>query len=66
MNVSGENAKSYDAVRLDSFAIVNRGELVSADDLTGIVIYKDTSDSTKTITLGEHAIRILPKGHYGR
>ena len=66
MNVSGEAAKEYDAVRLDNFERANRGELVSADDITGIVIYKDATGEAKSITLGEHAIRILPKGPYGR
>ncbi|TAK81878.1 MAG: hypothetical protein EPO09_21750 [Aquabacterium sp.] len=65
MNVSGEEAKLYDAVRLDNFERANRGELISADDVSGIVIYKDAAGEAKTVTLGEHAIRILPKGRYG-
>lgn len=62
MNVSGDDAKNYRAVRLDSFENANKGELVEADDLTGKVVYRDTPDSTKTIVLGDHAIKILPRG----
>lgn len=64
MKVEGDEAKLYRAVRLDSFKDANQGELVSADDLTGVVIYKDTPETTKTIVLGEHAIRILPNAHH--
>jgi hypothetical protein len=62
LRVSGEDAKLYDAVSLSSFANVNRGELVSADDSTGEVVYKDTPESTKAVTLGDHAIRIVKRG----
>lgn len=61
MKVDGEEAKHFRAVRLDSFLNANKGELVSADDVSGIVVYKDTPETTKTLELGEHAIRILPK-----
>ncbi len=60
MNVSGEDAAGFNAVRLDDFSNANKGPLVSADDVTGIVVYRDTPESTKTLTLGDHAIRILP------
>ncbi len=62
MRVNGEEAKDYDAIRLDSFETANRGELVSADDITGEVIYKDTPESTKTLTLGPNAICIRRSG----
>lgn len=62
MQVQGEEAARFNAVRLDDFTNVNRGELVEADDVTGRVVYRDTPESTKTVTLGERAIRILPRG----
>lgn len=62
MIVSGEEAKRFDAVSLSSFESVNRGELVSADDTTGVVQYRDTPESIKTVTLGDHAIRIVRRG----
>lgn len=62
MIVSGEEAARFNAVRLDNFENANRGELVEADDVTGKVVYRDTPESTKTVTLGERAIRILPRG----
>lgn len=61
MTVSGDDAKLYDAVSLSSMLSVNRGELVSADDQTGVVVWRDTPDSTKTVTLGDHAIRVVKK-----
>lgn len=61
MNISGEEAKNYHAVRLDDFRDAHAGELVSADDQTGVVVYRDTPETTKTLTLGERAIRILRK-----
>jgi hypothetical protein len=60
MKVSGEEAKSYDAVRLDTYMSVNgRGYLIEADEITGNVIYKDTPDTQKTIVLGMNAIKIV-------
>jgi len=61
MQVGGEDAKRYRVVRLDSFAEANRGELISADDATGIVVYRDATGEEKTVTLGQHAIRIVPR-----
>jgi len=61
MKIEGDDAKHYRAVRLDSFLNANLGELVSADDVTGQVIYRDTPETTKTLELGDHAIKILPK-----
>jgi hypothetical protein len=62
MTVSDDDAKLYDAISLSDFSSVNRGELVSADDATGVVVYRDTPESTKTVTLGLHAIRIVRRG----
>lgn len=63
MKVSGEEAKGFDAVRLDSFAAVNgKGDLIDADELTGTVIYQDTPDTQKTVVLGMGAIKIMPRG----
>ena len=61
MKIEGDEAKFYRAVRLDTFENANKGELVGADEATGWVVYKDTPESTKTLMLGDHAIRILPK-----
>ncbi len=60
MQVSGEEANRWIAVRLDSFAQVNQGELVSADDQTGAVSWKDKTGEIKNISLGLHAIRLVP------
>lgn len=59
--VSGEEAARFNAVRLDSFACVNDGVLVEADDQSGMVKWKDKAGEIKTATLGEHAIRIIPR-----
>ena len=61
MIVSGTEAARFNAVRLDDFTNVNRGPLVEADDVTGKVVYRDTPESTKTVTLGDHSIRIIPR-----
>ncbi len=59
MKVEGEGAMGYKAVRIDSFADVNQGELISADDVIGQVIWKDKVGEKKEITLGPHSIRII-------
>jgi hypothetical protein len=61
MIVSGEAAKNFRVVRLDSMEDAFKGELVSADDVTGEVIYHDTPETTKTLSLGSGAIVILSK-----
>ncbi len=61
MEVSGDDAKSWNAVRLDSFAVINDGMLVSADCATGAVKWKDKTDQERTLTLGDHAIRLVRK-----
>ena len=61
MIVSGEEAKLYDAVRLDSFVTVNQGVLVKADDQTGEVAWTDKAGETKVVMLGDHRIRLVRK-----
>jgi hypothetical protein len=61
MNVSGEMASAYDAISLSDFETVNKGKLVSADDETGAVSWQDKTGKTKSVTLGQRAIRILPR-----
>ena len=61
MKIEGSDASKYRAVRLDSFENVNKGELVSADDITGEVVWTDKTGEQKTLTLGPSAIRILSK-----
>jgi hypothetical protein len=61
MKIEGEAAAQYEAVRLDSFATVNRGVLVSADDDTGKVVWLDKTANQREVTLGSHAIRIMRK-----
>lgn len=61
MNISGDDAKNYRAVRLDSLENANKGELVSADDETGLVVYKDKTGEEVRLPLPAHSIRILPK-----
>jgi hypothetical protein len=61
MKIEGEDAKLFRVVRLDTFENANKGELVSADELTGYVAYKDAAGEVKTLTLGDHAIRIMPR-----
>ena len=62
MNVSGDLAANYDAVRLDTFERANRGTLLSADTMTGIVVYKDAAGEEKRVELGDHAIRLVRRG----
>ena len=59
MIVSGEEAKLYDAVRLDSFVTVNQGPLTKADDQTGEVVWTDRAGETKVVMLGDHRIRLV-------
>jgi hypothetical protein len=57
MQVSGDDAKRFKVVKLDSFDDVP-GTLVSADDQTGAVVMKDTTGETKSYSFGPRAIRI--------
>lgn len=66
MNVSGEEALRYDAVRLDSFEVVNKGQLIEADDMTGLVKWRDSTGEEKSVTLGQHAIRITYRSTFRR
>lgn len=59
--VSGEDAKRYNVVRLDSMATVNRGPLVSADTQTGKVSWMDKTDTVQVTTLLPQNLRIVPK-----
>jgi hypothetical protein len=59
MTISGEEAKNYNAVRLDSMANANQGELVAADEDTGFVVYKDRTGEEVKLQLAPHSIRIL-------
>ena len=54
MKVTGDAAAGYDAIRLDSMETVNKGVLVEADSDTGHVVWKDSTDSLKEVTLGDH------------
>lgn len=59
MRVEGEEAQAFKAVRLDSFLDVNKGELVSADEMTGEVRWRDhvNPGDIKSLNLGAHNIR---------
>jgi len=59
MVVSGDDAKHYDAVRLDSFLTANEGPMSYADDQTGEVKWTDKTGTAKELKLGPHAISIL-------
>jgi len=59
--VSGDDAKLYDAVSLVSFVALNQGELTSANAQTGAIAWKDKAGEAQTATLGQHAIRIVRK-----
>lgn len=58
-SVSGDTAKEHHVVRLDTFADAHAGELVSADEATGIIVFKDKAGESKTLTFGAHAIKIM-------
>lgn len=66
MKVSGEGAAAYQAVRLDSFDTVNQGVLLSADDETGEVVWRDRTGNEVKATLGQRAIIITPRHSLGR
>lgn len=65
-SVSGSEAAGYDAVRLDSCDTVNVGKLTEAHVQTGKVVWEDAAGKPKDITLGPHAIRIIPRSPYRR
>jgi hypothetical protein len=66
MQVSGEEAHKYQAVRRDSLLTINQGVLILADDETGEVKWTDRAGREKSLKLGASAVRILPAYHYGR
>jgi hypothetical protein len=66
MMVSGDDAKHLDAIRLDTFEPVNKGELLEANEDTGFVRWKGGAGSTHTLTLGAGSIRIMKKQPRGR
>ena len=61
MKIDGEEAKLYDAIRLDSFARVNQGQLLEADENTGSVAWTDKAGERKSMVLGQHSIRLVRK-----
>jgi hypothetical protein len=61
MEVTGENAANHYVIRRDDYKTVNDGVLISADDVTGRVVWKDKTDTQKEITLGDHMIAIMRK-----
>ena len=63
MQVSGDVAHDYNAIRLDSFMPVNDGKLIEADDQTGVVRWLDKTGTEKRVELGSHLVRIMPRGH---
>ena len=66
MQVLGEAAKDWIAVRLDTFEQVNQGPLVEADDYLGTVKWLDRTGAVRSEMLGSHAIKILRRSSYGR
>lgn len=59
MLVDGENAKLYDAVRLDDFTAVNKGPLISANEETGSVVFIDSAGNHVGASMGPGTIRIV-------
>jgi hypothetical protein len=66
MKIEGETAKNWQAVRIDSYATVNLGDLVSANEETGEVKYLDRTGQIVEIALGPHTVRLMPKHSYSR
>jgi hypothetical protein len=59
LKVEGDTAPGFHVIRLDNFETANKGELISADETTGEVVYKDAAGETKMLKFGLHAIKIL-------
>lgn len=59
MTVTGEAAKAFNAVWLDSLATINLGPLVEANEDTGRVSWRDKADQLQTVTLGPHLVKII-------
>ena len=65
-HVEGAEAAGFDAVSTSSMLPINRGRLISADIHTGQVVYQDTPETQRTLSLGKHEVAIVPKSTYGR
>ena len=60
MQVEGETAQKWSAVRLDSLqSVEGSGRLIKADDQTGEVHWADRTGAACSVTLGGHAIRLV-------
>ncbi len=66
MKLNSENGAWFDAVRLDSCATINLGQLTDADEDTGFVEWLDKSGEKKSVTLGAHVVKIVPRNPYKR
>lgn len=66
MRITGEIARQWSAVRLDSFEQVNSGTLTTADDESGYVEWVDRIGGSHSVSLGPQAIRIIRKSPYAR
>lgn len=61
MKVQGEEAARMQAVRTDSFATINDGDLVSADTESGEVVWTDKTGTQRSVRVGPHILRITPR-----
>lgn len=59
--VSGDDAAGFIAVRLDSYACVNDGVLIEANEQTGLVRWRDKAGEEKRAELGAGSIKIIAK-----
>jgi hypothetical protein len=66
MIITGDSAKGWCAVRLDTFEQVNQGPLLEANDESGSIRWIDKQGREHGLVLGSNAIRILPRSRYGR
>ncbi len=61
--IYGDDAKNHHAVNLNTGLTINKGELVSADEGSGYVVWKEPDGTTNQITLGEHTVKIIGGYH---
>ncbi len=66
MNVTGDEAAKYEAIRSDDFTVINLGPLMAANEETGEVWWKDSTGQERSINLGPHAVRIVHRSPYRR
>lgn len=66
ISVTGDDARRCNVIRLDSFKVVNRGELVEANEVNGFVRWIGNGNDITTATLGPKAIKIAKKLPRGR